>query len=92
MNADSATSIANPVSEVASWRRFDPVRARVTANSQTVLADAAWRPDNTPQGRRQIHLLSETRNPRPRRPHPGDVLYWIACVGGACVLLLCATL
>ncbi|HEV2646291.1 MAG TPA: hypothetical protein VGU46_08010 [Acidobacteriaceae bacterium] len=23
--------------------------------------------------------------------HPGDILYWTACLGGACLLLLCAT-
>jgi len=23
-------------------------------------------------------------------PHPGDVVYWVACLGGACLLLLCA--
>ena len=25
------------------------------------------------------------------RAHPSDVIYWLACLGGACLLLLCAT-
>jgi hypothetical protein len=29
--------------------------------------------------------------PRPRLPHPGDILYWIACVGAVCGLLFVAT-
>jgi len=38
-----------------------------------------------------LFLLPDTRNGGPRGPHPGDVLYWVACVGGACLLLLAAT-
>jgi hypothetical protein len=34
-------------------------------------------------------MLADTRSPR--GPHPGDVLYWVACVGGACLLILAAT-
>jgi hypothetical protein len=26
-----------------------------------------------------------------RTTHPGDILYWAACLGGACLLLLCST-
>jgi hypothetical protein len=26
-----------------------------------------------------------------RGPHPGDVAFWVACVGGACLLLFLAT-
>ena len=44
-----------------------------------------------PAGQRRIHLLADTRSTGPRGPHPGDVLYWVACLGGACLLLLCAT-
>jgi hypothetical protein len=30
--------------------------------------------------------------PRARRgPHPGDILFWVACVGGAGLLLFLAT-
>jgi hypothetical protein len=28
---------------------------------------------------------------RPRLPHPGDVFYWVTCLGGVCLLLLAAT-
>jgi hypothetical protein len=28
---------------------------------------------------------------RPSVPHPGDVLYWVACVGAVCALLFVAT-
>ena len=73
----------------SSQSRPDPVRARVTANSSYALANAEWRPEPV-QPRRGIHLLPETRNPRGGW-HPGDVLYWVACLGGACLLLLCAT-
>jgi hypothetical protein len=28
---------------------------------------------------------------RTRLPHPGDILYWIACVGAVCGLMFVAT-
>lgn len=28
---------------------------------------------------------------RPRRPHPGDVFYWVTCLGGVGLLLLAST-
>jgi hypothetical protein len=34
--------------------------------------------------------LPDTPGSQPRRLHPGDVLYWVACLGGASLLLLCA--
>jgi hypothetical protein len=61
-------------------RPIDPVRARVIANSQYTLAE----PLN-----RGIHLLPKAE--RPRRLHPGDIVYWVACLGGACLLLLSTT-
>jgi hypothetical protein len=36
-----------------------------------------------------VNQVSDTD--RPRRPHPGDVFYWITCLGGVCLLLLAAT-
>jgi hypothetical protein len=37
-------------------------------------------------------LTSTASNPRARRgPHPGDILFWVACVGGAGLLLFLAT-
>ena len=74
----------------SSSSRPDPVRARVTANSSYTLASTEWRSEPVPASR-GIHLLPDTRNPKLGGWHPGDVLYWVACLGGACLLLLCAT-
>lgn len=65
---------------------LDPVRARVTAgqqltNDQVIQAVEAAR--HTADG---LHLPRGTRG-----PHPGDVLYWVTCVGGASLLLIVAT-
>jgi hypothetical protein len=70
---------------------FDRVRARVTVpqqltNDQMPQADAMARPAVD-----LFHLPPDTRGGGPRGPHPGDVLYWVACVGGACLLLMAAT-
>src|ERR1700733_13939693 len=62
--------------------RPDPVRARVTANSSYALANAEWRPEPVKE-RRGIHLLPDTRNPKPFGPHPGATLYWVTCLAGA---------
>lgn len=72
-------------------QRPDPVRARVTVqlqltNDQILQADAAARYAVDP-----LRLPPDTRSGGPRRPHPGDILYWVACVGGACLLLIAAT-
>jgi hypothetical protein len=69
----------------------DPVRARVNVNlqltnDQILQADASAHPAAD-----LLHLPPDTRGGGPRRPHPGDVLYWVACVGGACLLLMAAT-
>ena len=38
------------------------------------------------------HLGLNSTAPRGRRgPHPGDILFWVACVGGAGLLLFLAT-
>lgn len=75
----------------ASALGFDRVRARVTVppqltNDQVPQADAMARPADD-----LLHLPPDTRGGGPRGPHPGDVLYWVACVGGACLLLMAAT-
>jgi hypothetical protein len=55
-------------------------------NDQILQADAA-----THSAADVLHLPPDTRGGGPRGPHPGDVLYWVACVGGACLLLIAAT-
>jgi hypothetical protein len=67
------------------------VRDRVTVklqltNDQILQADATAHPAAD-----VLHLPPDTRGGGPRGPHPGDVLYWMACVGGACLLLMAAT-
>ena len=84
------------VVETASPRRPDPVRARVSGLPQLVYSqnfeiDSASRAEAT---RRGLHLPPDTRGGGPHGPHGphlGDVLYWVACLGGAGLLLLCAT-
>ena len=87
----SATTAVRPFKiPVTTDAELDALRARVTANSSYALANAEWRPEPVKE-RRGIHLLPDTRSPKPFGPHPGDILYWVACLGGACLLLLCAT-
>jgi len=79
----------------ASSHRTDPVRARVSGghqltNFQVLHTNPATRSE-APTELPGLHLLADTRGTGPRGPHPGDVLYWVACLGGACLLLLCAT-
>jgi hypothetical protein len=38
-----------------------------------------------------LYVMADTRGGGPRGPHPGDILYWVACLGGACLLLFAAT-
>jgi hypothetical protein len=68
-------------------RCSDPVKARVAAPGQLTNAELDAEADR----HRGLHLADLTQ-PRTRRtPHPGDVLYWVACLGGVCLLLLSAT-
>jgi len=74
-------------------RRPDPVRARVHAEPQTTNAellqiDLCRHPGATATP--AVPLLPPDAHGGPRKPHPGDVLYWVACLGGACLLLLAA--
>ncbi|MDP9049748.1 MAG: hypothetical protein M3O31_03360 [Acidobacteriota bacterium] len=74
-------------------RRIDRIRARMGANRsvRNLESVSAFRPEEQTQNPR-LHLVADTRGTWPARgPHPGDVLYWVACLGGACLLLLCAT-
>jgi hypothetical protein len=73
-----------------SSNRPDPVRARVSGGQQIVHSQGLqFASANHPGLDHGIALVPDTRGPR--RPHPGDILYWVACLGGVCLLLLCAT-
>jgi hypothetical protein len=75
---------------VVSSNRPDPVRARVSGGQQIVYSQGLqFTSANHASTDHGMPLLPDTRGPR--RPHPGDVLDWVACLGGACLLLLCAT-
>jgi hypothetical protein len=52
---------------------------------------SAYKSGETLAGADGLHLLADTRGTGPRGPHPGDILYWVACLGGACLLLFAAT-
>ncbi len=40
---------------------------------------------------RRLFQPADAEGRRRRTPHPGDVLYWLTCLGAACLLLLAAT-
>jgi hypothetical protein len=94
MTAEPAIYPATFAPLPASIRALDPVRSRVTVpaqltNDQILRAEsAAYQAESERLG---IHLVPETRGGGPRGPHPGDILYWVACLGGACLLLIAAT-
>jgi hypothetical protein len=77
---------------------MDPVRARVhfeplTTNAERMQAEQAAR-DARSQRRAPlgVALLTDTRLGRyVENMHPGDIVYWVAGLGGACLLLIKAT-
>lgn len=82
-------------------RPFDPVRARVhveplITNAERMQAQQAahnaaeHRKSRAPLG---IDVLRDTRLGRyVQNLHPGDIVYWVAGLGGACLLLIKATI
>ena len=94
MTADHAIYPETFAPMPVSIRVPDPVRSRVTVapqltNDQILRAEsAAYQAESERMG---IHLVPDTRSGGPRGPHPGDILYWVACLGGACLLLIAAT-
>ena len=96
MNAASLS----PITSAAS-RAFDPVRARVhfeplTTNAERLQAIEAARAaaerkqTRAPMG---FNALRDTRLGRYlENLHPGDIVYWVAGLGGACLLLIKATI
>jgi hypothetical protein len=97
MTADMTAAL----SANSSARSFDPVRARVTCeplitNAERMQAEEAHRMA-TGQGRNRaplgIEMLTDTRFGRyVTGLHPGDIVYWVACLAGACLLLIKATI
>jgi hypothetical protein len=71
---------------------LDPVRARVTASQQLTNDQLLQAEEEAREAADSQHLLPDTRRSVPQGPHPGDILYWVTCVGGACLLLLEATI
>jgi hypothetical protein len=89
MTTDLAT-YSEILAPVPSWTRPDPVRSRVKyeqplTNFEILQAEEAKRAQLSQVG------VPPPDTGRPRRPHPGDIVYWVATLGGACLLLLCAT-
>lgn len=93
-------SSANPViHSLNPVRTFDPVRARVhveplmTNAERLQAAEAAARAANQRRAPLGVNALRDTRLGRYiEAMHPGDVVYWVACLGGACLLLIKATI
>jgi hypothetical protein len=93
MTTNQATYAAILAMDGPPPRRIDRIRARMSAN-RTVrsLQNARSFRSEAPPENSGLHALADTRGTGPARGlHPGDVLYWVACLGGACLLLLCAT-
>jgi hypothetical protein len=96
MTTDSTTSPETTFATVIAWTQTDPVRNRVAYQQPLTNFEKlqTWDAQSAKTGSlRAANLgidLPDTPGPRLRRPHPGDILYWVACVGGACGLLFCA--
>jgi hypothetical protein len=93
MTTNQATYAAILAMDGPAPRRIDRIRARMSANRTfRSLQNARSFRSEAPPENPGLHVLADTRGTEPARgPHPGDVLYWVACLGGACLLLLCAT-
>ena len=93
MNAEPAVYPAKFLPNDLSFHRPDPVRARVSVEAQFGASQshcresAKWLRADLPE---TMRLPPDTGAGR-RKPHPGDILYWVACLGGAFLLLIKAT-
>ena len=101
MTAMTATPMPanNPLVRMDAARAFDPVRARVhveplTTNAERLQAvEAACTQTSQRRAPLGINALRDTRFGRYiENMHPGDIVYWVACLGGACLLLIKATI
>jgi hypothetical protein len=86
MTANSANYPAMTTHRIAYSQSLDPVRARVNASQQLTNDQLLQAAEAAPYAADVVHLPRITRG-----PHPGDILYWVTCVGGACLLLIEAT-
>jgi hypothetical protein len=92
MIANQSVSPALFVIPGGSPRHMDPVKARVAAPRQITNFEQLQAISMASEAaNRGPHLIPATIKGSRRRPHPGDVLYWVACLGGVCLLLLSAT-
>jgi hypothetical protein len=92
MTANQAAYAAILAMDGAPTRRIDRDRARLAdSRNSSNLQSARGFNGEAQSENRGLHLVADTRGTGPRGPHPGDVLYWVACLGGACLLLLTAT-
>lgn len=64
---------------------LDPVRTRVAANQQPTNDQLLQAEEAARHVADVVHLPRGTCV-----PHPGDVLYWVTCVGGVSLLLIVA--
>lgn len=92
MNANTATCLESAGSGSTSCLRPYLVPSRVAyhhpiTNHERLQAEMAAEHVEQPATGRHFGL-PDTRH---GGPHPGDVVYWVACLGGACLLVLCAT-
>jgi hypothetical protein len=107
MNADHATCLATASVDSSRCRRPDPVPSRVAyhhplTNYERMQAELAqeqaapapkrrFRLPPAPQTHESLQAGLDAGNSVARGTHPADLVYWVACLGGACLLLLCAT-
>jgi len=88
MTANLTACPATVPSMGAFRQSLDPVRARV-AVLQQLTNDQMHK--TVEVARHAADIVQRPPIHRSSGLHPGDVLYWITCVGGACLLLLTAT-
>lgn len=88
----------DPVRTMDSARSFDPVRARVRCQPAITNAERLQAETNAYEVKQRraplgIAMLTDTRLGRyVESMHPGDIVYWVAGLGGACLLLIKATI
>jgi hypothetical protein len=89
MTANPSACPATVTSMAAIRQGLDPVRARVAVSQHLTndqMLQAVQTARHSADGMYRPPITSRSG------PHPGDVLYWVTCVGGACLLLIEATI